>query len=89
VSAQALARGQAGYICIDTVHQGDKDKQKGDYHLNAVGEATQFEVLFSVEKISERYLIPALEQMLDAFLSFCAASTQTAWNTSKAGAPTC
>lgn len=59
--------GKPGYIRIDTVHQGDQDKQKGVYHVNAIDEVTQFEVVCSVEKISERYLIPALEQMLDAF----------------------
>ena len=59
--------GKPGYIRIDTVHQGDQDKQKGAYHINAVDEVTQFEVVCSVEKISERSLIPALEQMPDAF----------------------
>ncbi len=59
--------GQPGYIRIDTVHQGDLDKKKGVYHINAVDELTQFEVVCSVEKISERYLIPALTQMLAAF----------------------
>ena len=59
--------GKPGYIRIDTVHQGDLDKQKGVYHINAVDEVTQFEVVCSVEKISERYLIPALEQMLETF----------------------
>ena len=59
--------GQPGYIRIDTVHQGDLDKQKGVYHINAVDEVTQFEVVCSVEKISERYLIPALEQLLETF----------------------
>ena len=59
--------GQPGYIRIDTVHQGDQDKRKGVYHINAVDEVTQFEVVCSVEKISECHLIPALEQMLDAF----------------------
>lgn len=59
--------GKPGYIRIDTVHQGDQDKQKGVYHINAVDEVTQFEVVCSVEKISERYLIPVLEQLLDAF----------------------
>jgi len=59
--------GQPGYIRIDTVHQGDLDKQKGVYHVNAVDEVTQFEIVCTVEKISERYLIPALEQLLDAF----------------------
>jgi hypothetical protein len=59
--------GKPGYIRIDTVHQGDLDQQKGVYHINAVDEVTQFEVVCTVEKISERYLIPALQQLLDAF----------------------
>ncbi len=59
--------GQPGYIRIDTVHQGDQDKKKGVYHINAVDEVTQFEVVASVEKISEYFLIPALEQMLETF----------------------
>lgn len=59
--------GKPGYIRIDTVHQGDQDGVKGVYHINAVDEVTQFEIVCSVEKISERYLIPALEQMLASF----------------------
>ena len=59
--------GKPGYIRIDTVHQGDQDKKKGVYHINAVDEVLQWEVVCSVEKISERYLIPALEQMLETF----------------------
>ena len=59
--------GKPGYIRIDTVHQGDLDKHKGVYHINAVDEVTQFEVVCTVEKISERYLIPALEQLLETF----------------------
>ena len=59
--------GQPGYIRIDTVHQGDLDKQKGVYHINAVDEVTQFEIVCSVEKISEHFLIPALEQILESF----------------------
>ena len=59
--------GQPGYIRIDTVHQGDLDGIKGVYHINAVDEVTQFEIIASVEKISEAYLIPALEQMIDQF----------------------
>lgn len=61
------AQGQPGFIRIDTVHQGDQDKQKGVYHINAVDEVTQFEVVCTVEKISEHYLIPALEQLLALF----------------------
>jgi len=59
--------GKPGYIRIDTVHQGDPDGKKGVYHINAVDEVTQFEVVISVEKISEAYLIPALEELLAAF----------------------
>lgn len=62
-----VANGQPGYIRIDTVHQGDLDGRKGVYHINAVDEVTQFEVVISVEKISESYLIPALERLLAAF----------------------
>jgi transposase InsO family protein len=59
--------GQPGYIRVDTVHQGDQDKQKGVYHINAVDEVTQFEVVVSVEKISENHLISALENLIDMF----------------------
>lgn len=61
------ANGKPGYIRIDTVHQGDLDGRKGIYHINAVDEVTQFEVVVSVEKISEAYLIPALEILLASF----------------------
>jgi hypothetical protein len=59
--------GQPGYIRIDTVHQGDLDGVKGVYHINAVDEVTQFEIVVSVEKISEAYLIPALTLLLESF----------------------
>jgi transposase InsO family protein len=59
--------GKPGYIRIDTVHQGDLDKLKGVYHINAVDEVTQFEMVCSVEKISERYLVPALVQLLEDY----------------------
>lgn len=61
------ANGKPGFIRIDTVHQGDLDGCKGVYHINAVDEVTQFEVVVSVEKISESYLIPALKILLDSF----------------------
>jgi transposase InsO family protein len=59
--------GQPGFLRIDTVHQGDLDKQKGVYHINAVDEVTQFQVVCTVEKISETYLLPALALLLAAF----------------------
>ncbi len=40
---------------------------KGLYHINAVDEETQMQVIFSVAYISERFLLPALEQLLEAF----------------------
>ena len=59
--------GQPGYLRIDTVHQGDLDKKKGVYHINVVDEITQFEMMLSVEKISEYFLISVLEQLLETF----------------------
>ena len=59
--------GKPGYIRIDTVHQGDLNKCKGVYHINAVDEVTQFEIVCTVEKISEHFLIPALEELLAGF----------------------
>ena len=59
--------GRPGYIRVDTVHQGDSNWEKGVYHINAVDEVTQWEILASVEKISEYYLKPVLENMLAGF----------------------
>ena len=59
--------GQPGYIRIDTVHQGDINGQKGVYHINAVDEITQWEIVTSVERISEAYLVAVLESILGQF----------------------
>jgi len=59
--------GSPGYIRIDTVHQGDHNREKGVYHINAVDEVTQWEIVASVEKIAESYLVPVLESMLIGF----------------------
>jgi transposase InsO family protein len=59
--------GRPGYIRIDTVHQGDSNGEKGVYHINAVDEVTQWEIVASVERISEQYLEPILESMLTGF----------------------
>jgi len=58
---------QPGFLRLDTVHQGDWDKHKGVYHINAVDEVTQFEGVCAVEKISEAFLLPALGQLMDTF----------------------
>jgi len=60
-------QGQPGYLRIDTVHQGDRDGIKGLYHINAVDEVTQWEIVAAAPQISERWLIPVLEQLLEQF----------------------
>ena len=59
--------GKPGYLRIDTVHQGDLDKEKGVYHINAVDEVTQFEVVYTVERINEKNMKKALSYILNAF----------------------
>jgi transposase InsO family protein len=59
--------GRPGFIRIDTVHQPERDGEKSVYHINAVDEITQWEVLGCVPKISELYLIPVLTAMLTQF----------------------
>jgi transposase len=58
---------QPGYIRIDSVHQGDQDKRKGIYHINAVDEVTQIQVVATLERITEEHMLPALKSMLSAF----------------------
>ena len=59
--------GVPGYIRIDTVHQGDLDGLKGVYHINAVDIVTQWELVASVEHISEAYLLPVISLLLEGF----------------------
>jgi transposase InsO family protein len=59
--------GRPGFIRIDSVHQGDHDGIKGLYHINAVDCVTQWEVVASVQAISEAHLLPVIEQMLEQF----------------------
>jgi len=59
--------GKPGYLRVDSVHQGDLDKQKGVYHINLVDEVTQWEIVGCVEKISEEYLAPLLEELIRLF----------------------
>jgi transposase InsO family protein len=59
--------GQPGYLRVDTVHQGDWDGAKGVYHINAVDEITQWQIVGAVSQISEAHLLPVLEAMLAQF----------------------
>ncbi len=61
-------QGRPGFLRVDTVHQGDDlDGSKGVYHINAVDEVTQWEVVGCAPQISEAFLIPVLEAMLQQF----------------------
>jgi len=59
--------GRPGFLRVDTVHQGDLEGVKGVYHINAVDEVTQWQVVGAVGAISEAHLIPVLESMLVQF----------------------
>jgi hypothetical protein len=59
--------GKPGFLRIDSVHQGDLDGIKGLYHVNAVDEVTQWQGIFSIPKISERFLVPNLEALILSF----------------------
>src|SRR5208283_4793528 len=56
-----------GYLRVDSVHQGDQDGLKGLYHINAVDCVTQYEAVATCERISEAFLIPVLEELLQSF----------------------
>lgn len=66
-------QGKPGYIRIDTVHQGDLATEsstlaeKGVYHINSIDEITQWEIIAAVEKISEAYLEPILQLILEQY----------------------
>lgn len=60
-------QGKPGFIRVDSVHQGDLDKVKGVYHINLVDETTQWQVVGCVEGISERFLLPLLEDLIAQF----------------------
>ncbi len=59
--------GDPGHLRVDSVHQGDMDGKKGVYHINSVDEVTQWEIVITVERISEQFMIPALESLLEQF----------------------
>lgn len=60
-------KGRPGYLRVDTVHQGDLDGVKGVYHINAVDEVTQWQVVGASAQIGEKWLLPVLEAMLEQF----------------------
>jgi hypothetical protein len=59
--------GKPGYLRVDSVHQGDKETEKGVYYINMVDEVTQWEIIGCVEGISEQFLEPLLLELLNRF----------------------
>lgn len=59
--------GKPGYLRVDTVHQGDLDGIKGVYHINAVDEVTQWQVVGAVAAITQTHMEPVLRAMLSQF----------------------
>jgi len=59
--------GKPGYIRVDSVHQGDLDKEKGVYHINLTDEIVQWEVVGCAAGISEMFMLPLLEDLIEQF----------------------
>jgi len=59
--------GRAGWVRIDSVHQGDLDGIKGVYHITCVDSVSQWQVQSCVQGISEAFLLPVLEMVIDQF----------------------
>ena len=57
--------GRPGFIRIDSVHQGDWDGTKGVYHINAVDCVTQWQVVATVQTLSEAYLLPVIREYVN------------------------
>lgn len=59
--------GRAGFVRVDTVHQGDQDGVKGVYHITCVDAMCQWQVQACVQGISEAFLLPVLELIIEQF----------------------
>ena len=59
--------GKPGYLRVDTMHQGDRDGQKGVYHINTVDEIVQWEVVGAAEKITDTQLLPLLGKIIASY----------------------
>ena len=59
--------GRAGFVRIDTVHQGDEDGVKGVYHITCVDAVSQWQVEACVQGLSEAFLLPVLRLIMVQF----------------------
>jgi len=67
IRAKPRPQGRPGFVRVDTVHSGDLGGQKGAYHINIVDEVTQWEMIATVEAISEHFLTPVIEELLHCY----------------------
>ena len=59
--------GRPGFIRIDSVHQGDLDRIKGLYHVNAVDCVTQWQVVGSCPRLNRVSMLALLQAMFAQF----------------------
>ena len=62
-----IPNGRAGFVRIDSVHQGDEDGVKGVYHITCVDSISQWQVEACVQGISEAFVLPVLELVIEQF----------------------
>ena len=61
-------QGRPGFLRVDTVHQGDAPGgAKGVYHIDAVDEVTQWQIVAATAHIGEVWLEPVLAAMIRQF----------------------
>ena len=61
------SNGRAGWVRVDSVHQGDLDGVKGVYHITCVDSVSQWHIEACVQGISEAFLLPVLEALMAQF----------------------
>ena len=60
-------QGRAGFIRVDSVHQGDLDGIKGVYHITCVDAVCRWQVMACVQGLSEAFLLPVLALVIAQF----------------------
>jgi hypothetical protein len=59
--------GKPGFLRVDSVHQGDLEKEKGVYYVHLIDEVLQWDITVCVAGISEEFMEPALEEAFEQF----------------------
>ena len=59
--------GLAGWVRIESVHQGDLDGNNGVYHITCVDSVSRWQIEACIEGISEAFLLPVLAVFITQF----------------------